>query len=173
MLLQRLIEAQEEEGWHTSLSDTQGKAEHFKAGLELLGFESIYVSRNMGSIFIWVILATCSIISIFLIEPFTKGVPCVGRISAKLRKKFLWNSVLRTIMQTSLEFTYASIFTLKYTSVEYNFGILLNIAYAIAFLILTFTFPFIFLLYQMHFEKISDKKFVQESDQTNTEWSIL
>ena len=72
-------------------------------------------------------------------------------------------------MQTSLEFTYSSIFTLRYTSVENNFGILLNIVYAIAFLILTFTFPFIFLLYQMRFEKISDRKFAQDNDQTNAE----
>ena len=85
----------------------------------------------------------------------------------------MWNSILRTIMQTSLEFTYSSIFTLKYTSVENHFGILLNIVYAIAFLILTFTFPFIFLLYHMHFEKISDKNFAPDKDQTNAEWPIL
>ena len=61
-------------------------------------------------------------------------------------------------MQTSLEFTYCSIFTLKYTVIESKIGILLNVTYAVNFLVLTFMFPLICLLYLKHFEMISEEK---------------
>ena len=80
------------------MKETGGKAKHFKEGLELLGFESIFVSRGMGSVFLWIIMVTVSLFMIVLLIPFRQKFQCAQSLSDRLSEKFLWNPILRTIM---------------------------------------------------------------------------
>ena len=46
------------------------EAEHFVSGLELLGFESAYLSRTLGTAFIWVLLMSVGLLVIVVLMPF-------------------------------------------------------------------------------------------------------
>ena len=64
-----------------------------------------------------------------------------------LKKKLLWNVVLRTVMQTSLEFGFCIVFTLKYAEFDGSIGAAINFCYAYLFTILLGVIPFFFIIF--------------------------
>ena len=68
-LFERLTGAQDEIGWTVPLTKVIGKAELYKNGLDLLGFGSAYLSRGLGTAFIWILLATLGLIAILVLIP--------------------------------------------------------------------------------------------------------
>ena len=82
------------------------------------------------------------------------------KLNEKLKDNLLWNAVLRTIMQTSLEFGFCCYFTIKFADIDGTMGTIINISYAYVFSVLLIGFPiFCLLLYVHKFRKISDLKF--------------
>ena len=49
----------------------------------------------------------------------------------------------------------------------------MNVAYAAVFLILTFAFPIIFIVYQMHFKEISEEKYSVDKDKNGLNQPII
>ena len=63
-----------------------------------------------------------------------------------------WNTILRTVMQTSLEFGFCIVFTLKYAEFDGSAGAWINFGYAYIFLVLLACFPvFSIIFYKHHF----------------------
>jgi len=81
----------------------------------------------------------------------------MNKISAKLKKTLLWNTILRTIMQTSLDFGFCCYFTIKYANNDGSKGALINIVYAYVFSALLLAFPIIcYIFYKVKFEIVKD-----------------
>ena len=73
-------------------------------------------------------------------------------IKNKLKQMLLWNAVLRTIMQTSLEFTFCAIFTLTYAENDRSLCAIINYVYAYVFAILVALFSvFSVIFYRRNF----------------------
>ena len=68
-------------------------------------------------------------------------------IHDKLKANLLWNAVLRTVMQTSLEFCFCCYFNLKYAEMDKSLGASINFGYAYVFSVLLCAFPIAFIIF--------------------------
>ena len=118
---------------------------------DTLGFNSAYLSRTLGTAFIWYLLMTLGFIIIICLTHF-KNQKYLGELRRKLVNSLCWNSVLRTFMQTSLELCFCAYFTIKYAQYDGRLCSFINIFYAYVFTALIFSFPiFTIIFYRYKF----------------------
>ena len=91
-------------------------------------------------------MTSIGLILILVLSPF-KRFKYIEKIVNDLKEKLLWNTVLRTVMQTSLEFGFCIVFTLQYGTFEWSFGPLMNYCFAVVFAILLCTIPIFFIVF--------------------------
>ena len=141
------------------LQNPDSFAQPFVTALDSVSFSSAYLSRNLGTAFIWILGITIGLVLILLLSLFSR-VEFIHKLQDKLKKELLWNSILRTIMQTSLEFGFCCYFTLKYAHFDGSFGAIVNFAYAYVFTVLLLGFPIICLrIYTVKFELFKSIKY--------------
>ena len=133
-------------------------------GLGLMGLDSSYLSRPFGTAFLWILIASMGLILIIILIPFS-GISKLRNLKDKLKKKLLWNAILRTVMQTSLEFSFCCIFTIKYAINDGSMCALLNIAYAYVFAALLCIAPvFYIMFYKNHFHIFHEVESINDDE---------
>ena len=141
---------------------------HQIEGFSSLGFESSYQSRTLGTAFILYLLITSGFIVIIALTPFS-NIRYLGKARNKIINSLCWNTVLRTIMQTSLELTFCSYFTLKYAQYDGGICSFINIFYAVIFAGLIIIFPvFSTIFYRTKFEIFRNIDQLVQGDQSVT-----
>jgi hypothetical protein len=132
---------------------------NIKFGMDKLGYGSAYMSNNLGSVFvIMVVTALLLLLSLCL-------TPCkhekVQSLNGWIKKNIMWNFVIRLIVEAYLELTFSVYFNFKYASCNFNyFGSILNYFFAILFACLLIITPFfIIFFYNWHFYKFTDEVF--------------
>ena len=133
--------------------------------LDTFGFSSAYQSRTLGTAFIWYLIMTLGFIFIIGLSPFKKQ-KYLGKVRGKLVNALCWNSVLRTIMQTSLELCFCAYFTIKYAQYDGRFCSFINIFYAYVFTALIFTFP-IFTIVFYRYKLLSFSKILSKNEEAH------
>ena len=129
----------------------------------MFGFESAYNARTLGTAFLWYLYITLSFFVMIILTPF-KNVRHLGKLRGKLENDLKWNPVLRTVMQTSLELTFCSYFTLKYAKFENSLCVIINFSYAALFVVLLIIFPiFTVIFYHWNFKIIKGVDFKTEA----------
>lgn len=73
----------------------------------------------MGTIYVISLFTTFCLIVILITLPFIRCKGC-DRFNLWLRKKLLWNAIIRLILEESLETTYAVVLCFKYSSYNSN-----------------------------------------------------
>jgi hypothetical protein len=80
-----------------------------------LGYESAYMSSNMGSMYVYYTITQFALILIFIGWITGRcGSSCVAKRHDKLKKTFLWNFCIRLIFEASLELSFCIGLTWKY-----------------------------------------------------------
>ena len=112
----------------------------------------------------WILIATAGLVSIVLLTPLSR-INVVKRIVIKLKEKLLWNTILRTVMQTSLEFGFCAVFTIRYAENDGGIAALINFTYAYVFSLLLCILPIFFIIfYKMHFDSFYIVDRINEDD---------
>ena len=107
---------------------------------------------------------TFGLITILFLMPCTR-IRIVKKAVSKLKEKLLWNAMLRTVMQTSLEFGFCCVLTLKYAKFDGSLGATINFAFAYLFTVLLCLFPiFCAIFYQKHFNIFREIDLIQEDE---------
>jgi hypothetical protein len=81
--------------------------------LSELGYNTRYLSRFMGSVYIIMVGSICILLVIGLLQLCKKN-KHLGKIESYLNKKFLWNFYISLVSQPTLELTISGYFNLKY-----------------------------------------------------------
>ena len=63
-LLIRLAEAQEDQGWSNLLYNPESSTKPYVEALDTVGFDSAYLSRNLGTAFVFILFATMGLVTI-------------------------------------------------------------------------------------------------------------
>ena len=119
------------------------------------------MSNNLGSVFVMILLTTIALLLILVLEIFSKRVPCMEKAGSWLKKKLLWNFILRLIMEGVLELSFCIYFNLRYGSCDFKvLGSWVNYFYAVFFAAIIVAMPFFILIfYCKNFLKLKDKEF--------------
>jgi len=114
---------------------------NIKTSFELLGYASIYMSNNLGSVFV-IILATTLVLFFSAILEAVRH-PSVLQFNAKIKEKLHWNFVIRLVIEGYMELVFSVYFNLRYAKCTFSFlGSWVNYFYAIAFAALIGLAPF-------------------------------
>lgn len=150
-----------------------------KNSFELLGYSSAYMSNNLGSVFVIILVTSVLLLLSAIMEAVQ--VPQVMKINEKLKGKLHWNFVIRLVIEAYLELVYAVFFNLNYAKCTFSFlGSWVNYFYAIIFAVLIGLAPlFVVGFYSFHFAKIGDEEFINkfgsvyEGLKTNSRYVIV
>ena len=125
-----------------------------------LGYESAFMSNNLGSMYI-ILLVMCVLIlfSAFL-ELFARFPRCAN-FNNRIKRQLHWNFVIRFCIEGVLEFAFAAAINIKYGKHDLHIlGSWVNYLFAIVFLIVLVVLPvFVILFYWYWFEKLDDEEF--------------
>ena len=88
--------------WNDTHLDTQ--KEQLQTSLEKLGYESHFMTVNMGSMYLIMLTTISCLILIGLLTPL-KHVKLVSKVRNYLINFFCWNFVIRLLVEASLELT--------------------------------------------------------------------
>jgi hypothetical protein len=129
---------------------------NIKTSFELLGYASIYMSNNLGSVFV-IILATSLLLFLSTILEAIRH-PSVLKFNAKMKAKLQWNFVIRLVIEGYMELVFAVYFNLKYAKCSFSYlGSWVNYFYAIIFASLIGLAPFFVIgFYNLNFSKLGD-----------------
>jgi hypothetical protein len=132
---------------------------NLKNSFELLGYSSAYMSNNLGSVFV-IILVTSFLLSLSAILEAVRH-PKVQNLNAKLKGKLHWNFVIRLVIEGYMGLVFSVYFNLKYAKCTFSFlGAWVNYFYAIAFAALIGLAPFFVVgFYSFNFSKLGEKEF--------------
>jgi hypothetical protein len=135
---------------------------NLKNSFELLGYSSAYMSNNLGSVFV-IILVTSFLLSLSVILEAVR-VPSVMKFNEKLKVKLHWNFVIRLVIEGYLELVFSVYFNLNYAKCTFSFlGSWVNYFYAIIFAVLIGLAPlFVVGFYSLNFAKIEDEEFINK-----------
>jgi len=86
--------------------DEDGKEELIKR-LEPVGYDSHYLAKILGSIYIFMLLTVVCLIIIVILEPIKKSVGIARKIQQKLIDFFCWNFIMRLLIETCIEIQFA------------------------------------------------------------------
>ena len=79
-----------------NLNDT----EPVNANFDAIGFKSIYFLNNMGSLLIGFMIYFAGLTVIFILQPFLNKKPWINKCYVKLKKMFLYNSIVAMMMES-------------------------------------------------------------------------
>ena len=129
----------------------------------ILGYNSAYISTTMGSQYLLLLLTFLGLLLIVLTLPFRSS-SCCGKTNTWLRKKLLWNWIIRFLLQSVLELGFGLILMFRYgvknkqnpwTIVDFTIGIIISI--------FLFSFPgFILCFYTKYYDKRKDEEFKEK-----------
>ena len=123
--------------------------------LDSLGYESRYISRIMGSIYMLILLTTVGLIVMLLLLTIKSRLKWALTPFRKLKEILLWNYIIRLIFEVCIELTFVLIFnTTPHKKIIHSKNILefLDHAYTILFNILICIGPaFIIIFYNFNF----------------------
>ena len=85
------------------------------SGMDNLGYNDSNLSNSMGTVYVVTQVTVFGLIALLITLPFMRCKGC-NRLNLWLRKKLLWNTVIRLILEESLESTYAVVLCFKYST---------------------------------------------------------
>ena len=143
-----------------NLTDKANEAEYnLTQRLTPLGYGSHYISNIMGSIYIFMLATIIGLFLILLFSVFRFG----RRFQKKLENFFLWNWVIRLVMEACLELSFAIILNwpfLPYMTTATTFFQTIDYLITIIVAILLGALPlFIVVFYCGNFRKLGDEDF--------------
>jgi hypothetical protein len=141
-----------------SIFDQPGQ-ENIKANFEQLGYSSKYMSNNLGSIFVIVLVTSFLLLVILMLEPFKH--PLSQKVSTKLKDKLLWNFVIRLVIESYLSLGFSVYFNLRFASCKFSYlGSWVNYFYAVGFAAVIIAAPlFVVFFYSRNFSRFKDEQF--------------
>ena len=95
------------------LDETDSNPNNLIVSLSHLGTHSAYMSNNLGSVFLILMLITIAILFTFFFE-ICRMIPWCFRFNTKLKKKLRWNFALRLIIEGVLSMQFSIYLNLKY-----------------------------------------------------------
>jgi hypothetical protein len=133
-----------------------------KASFEQLGYASVYMSNNLGSVFVFILATAILLLLSVLLSIF--GFWCLVTLNAYIKKQLCWNFVIRLTFETCLELTFCVYFNLLHGDCNYEYlGSWMNYYFSILFAILLTATPiFIMSFYHWHFSKLSEDEFAEK-----------
>ena len=144
--------------WNETNFDTQKEDLHTNLGE--LSYESHFMTVNMGSMYLIMLITVSCLILIGLLTPL-KHVKLVSKVRNYLINFFCWNFIIRLLIEASLELTITILLNTEFITI-YTSGFLEPLDYFMSVLIsillicgITMGVPF----YQYHRSKLDDPKF--------------
>lgn len=138
------------------------KMMNIKFGLDKLGYGSPYLSNNLGSVFVIVLITSFLLLLSILLTPcrFERA----QNFKAYIDRKLKWNFVIRLVIEAYLELAFSVYFNLKYTGCNFNYiGSWVNYFFACLFAALIVAAPFFILgFYHYHFIAFSEEEFEEK-----------
>ena len=122
--------------------------------MKKMSYGNRYMSENLGSVFL-ILLITCILLCLIVLLQICTFIPVCNRVVARLKKKLLWNFVLRLIIEGVLELFFCAVLNVMYgnvysydSSAEWGAGELFNFICACLFgSIAIIAMPWILLFY--------------------------
>lgn len=114
----------------------------------------------MGTVYVVTQVTAFGLIGILITLPFMRCKGC-DRFNLWLRKKLLWNTVIRLVLEESLETTYAVVLCFKYSSFNSGaFGSMTDYILSVILAVAIATLPaFMIIFYLKYFDQWEDEKF--------------
>lgn len=132
--------------------------------LEEFDYDSMFLTVNLGSVFVIIFLVTVGLFSILLGNFMNSFLPaCFKNINKKLEKHLIWNFCIRLILETAIETIISTILNLKFGrfSTQLPFGDFVNRMYAYFFAAIYLTSPVtIPAFYCYNYKYLSEESFV-------------
>jgi len=127
-----------------------------------LGYDSVNMSDNLGSLYIIVLFTIILLLLSALMTMFKfEAIVCCKRSNKYLKKKLHWNFVIRLVIEGSFDFTFAIFFNLRYAyfSVRY-WGSFINYIITCVLSLVLIALPiFILVFYTKNFSKLKEPEF--------------
>ena len=140
-----------------------GYPENVVEQMDILGYNSAYISTTMGSQYLFLLLTFAGLLMIGLTLPF-RSRSCCGKTNTWLQKKLLWNWIIRFLLESVLELGFGLILMFRYgvkdkqapwTIVDLTIGIIISI--------FLFSLPgFILCFYAKYYDKLEDDEFKEK-----------
>ena len=131
--------------------------------IDQLGYGSSYLTTNLGTMFLMIVLTFLGFCSLIVLWPLNK-IKRINKLRVKLDRNLKWNFTIRLFLEGLLETTFSAFITLKFASTT-TFGGKLNYFMAICLLTITIALPiFIVLFYLKNHDRMcdpDDEKFEQ------------
>jgi len=122
------------------------------------------MSENLGSLFVIIVVCFIAVFLIVLLMPITRF-KCIDWVYTKLKKYFLWNFMLRLLLEAGLELAFCCVLNLRYGNVftytePVGFGSAFNFFCAVFFTVVLCCMPLAILVaYCCNFDKLGDEDF--------------
>jgi len=130
------------------------------SGMDNLGYNDSNLSNSMGTVYVITQVTVFGLIAVLITLPFIRCKKLEG-INLWLRKKFLWNPVIRLVLEESLESTYAIVLCFKYSTFnKYAFGSAIDYILAVILAVAIASLPvFMLIFYLKNFDSWEDEHF--------------
>lgn len=126
--------------------------------LNSIGYESHYMAPSMGSVYIFMLGTVFGLILIVILQPIKGCHPRLEKIQNWLKTFFLWNWVIRLILEAALELSFVVILQYDFLSNLKNAGgFFEGVDYLMTYLVifgLIFLPCFILVFYCKNFDKL-------------------
>jgi len=145
--------------------DSTGR-ENLVEALDILGYNSRFLSRVMGSVYIIMLITIVALALIVVLIPCRSTCQVMLKFHDKLKGYFLWNFVIRLIFEACLELSISVIINLHFThdiKASSTWIEAFDYVLAIFMAVCLVSMPvFILVFYCRNFERLEDSEFAQK-----------
>ena len=138
-----------------------GYPENIVEQMEILGYNSAYISTTMGSQYLFLLMTIFGLLLIVITLPFKSRTTCCGNTNRWLRKKLLWNWIIRFLLESALEIGFGLILLFRYGERDKQYPwTIVDFIIGISLAILLFPLPaFILFFYSKYHDRLKDEEF--------------
>jgi hypothetical protein len=133
--------------------------QNIKANFAQLGYSSKYMSNNLGSIFVIILVVNLLLLLIYMLD--SCKCPFAQKVNNMLKQKLLWNFVIRLVIESYLSLGFSVYFNLRFSHGRFSYlGSWVNYFYAVSFAAVLIGAPlFVICFYCYNFKRLKDEHF--------------